>query len=333
VFVGGADHGAAGSVVNSSATGLAIRHATCNTDRMHALPPETLHLPFEPGPYRMAMGLVTLPEAAWFELDDRYQPELRERRRLLVQHHAAVFAALPVSDAARAEALHDIAGNLTTHHPDWFARDGNMLRNRLTGEDWDLASPPCDPLELAGRLVQDDLCIVQQDDAVPVLTAAVLCFPSRWRLAEKIGRPLAAVHAPVPFYAERLARPVDRFMRHGKPGHIAARLNWSVLDDATLFQPGGKWREAHNPAVTAANAGATLFLRVERQTLRRLPRTDAVLFGIRVHVYPLACAIAAAETAARLADAVRALPEATMRYKSLLPIRDALLAWLDERAG
>jgi hypothetical protein len=312
---------------------MAIRPPTCKTDPMRELPPETLHLPFEPGPYRMAMGLVVLPEAAWFELDERYRPELRERRRLLEQQHADVFAALPVSDAARAEALHSIAENLATHHPDWFARDGNGLRNQLTGEDWNLASPPCDPLELAGRLVQEDLCLVQQDDAAPVLTAAVLCFPSRWRLAEKLGHPLAAVHARVPFYAERLARPVDRFMRHVKPGHIAARLNWSVLDDATLFQAGGKWREVHNPAVTAANAGETLFLRVERQTLRRLPRSDAVLFGIRVHVYPLASAIASPSTAARLAEAVRALPEATMRYKSLLPIRGALLGWLDARAG
>jgi hypothetical protein len=300
---------------------------------MAKLPPETLYLPFEPGPYRMAMGLLTLPEAAWFEMDDRYQPELRERRRLLTEQHADVFAALPVSDAARAEALEDIAQNLTTHHPDWFARDRDTLRNRLTGEDWDLASPPCDRLELAGRLVQEDLCVVQLDNATPVLTAAVLCFPSRWRLAEKLGRPLAAVHGPVPHYAERLARPVDRFMRHVKPGHIAARLNWSVMDDATLFQPGGKWREAHNQAVTAANAGETLFLRVERQTLRRLSRSDAVLFGIRVHVYPLAAAIADPVSAGLLAEAVRALPEATKRYKSLLPIGDALLGWLDARAG
>ena len=310
---------------------MAIRHATCDTDPMRPLPPERIHLPFETGPYRMAMGLVTLPEAAWFELDDRYQSELLERRRLLQHHHADVFAALPVSDAARAEAQHDIAENLTSHHPDWFIRDGNTLHNALTGEAWDLASPPCDPLELAGRLVQDDLCIVQLDDAVPMLTAAVLCFPSRWRLAEKLGRPLAAVHGPVPFYAERLARPVDRFMHHVKPGHIAARLNWSVLDDATLFQPGGKWREAHNPAVTAENAGEALFLRVERQTLRRLPRSGAVLFGIRVHVYPLAVAIASSATAARLAEAVRALPEQTLHYKSLLPIHDALLGWLDAR--
>jgi len=288
-----------------------------------------LHLPFEAGPYRMAMGLMTLPDSEWFELDQRYVPEMLERRRLLATHHAEVFAALARSDAARAEALARIAANLQTHKPDWFTQHGSVLRNRLTDEEWNLASPARDPLEIAGRLVQEDLCLIQHDDSGPVLTAAVLCFPSRWRLAEKIGRPLTEVHGPVPFYAERLARPVDRFMTHVKPGHIAARLNWSVLDDATLFQPTGKWREEHNRVVTAANAGDTLFLRVERQTLRRLPQTGAILFGIRVHVYPLGTAITEPATAVRLADAVRALPEETARYKSFLPIRTALLGWLD----
>jgi dimethylamine monooxygenase subunit A len=296
------------------------------------LPAERIYLPFETGPYRMAMGLFSVPEQEWFELDQRYASEMSARRRLLATHHADVFAALPQSDHARAETLAEMVGSLTAHRPQWFAQDRSLLHNRLASETWDRSSLPCDPLELAGRLVQEDLCVVQSTDAGPVLTAAVLCFPSRWRLAEKIGRPLAEVHGPVPLYSERLARPVDGFMRHLKPGHIAGRLNWSVLDDATLFQPSGKWRAEHNRTVTVDNAGETLFLRVERQTLRRLPRTSAILFGIRVHVYRLGVAIKTPAAAAGLAEAIRALPESTSLYKSVPPIRAALLDWLDRRA-
>lgn len=303
------------------------------TQAIPDLPPQAIHLPFEAGPDRMAMGLVSVPAAAWFELDQRYHAEMAERRHLLRHQHPAVFAALPAAADACAETLEAVVDNLTQHHPGWFRRDGSRLHNRLSGESWDLASLACDPLELAGRLVQDDLCVIQPDDAAgPLLAAAVLCFPSRWRLDEKIGRPLAAVHAPVPHYADRLARPVDRFMRQIKPGHIAARLNWSVLDDPALFQPAGKWRQGLNPGVTEANAGDTLFLRVERQTLRRLPRSGAVLFGIHVHVYPLTVAITTPALAAGLAAAVRALPDTTAHYKSLPPIRAALLGWLDARA-
>lgn len=297
------------------------------------LPPENVYLPFEPGPYRLAMGLTSVPDAAWFELDEHYPAQMQERTRLLLHRHDEVFAAQPVSNAARSETLDQVIANLVNYHPAWFTCTGDALHCRLTGETWNRAQPPCDPLEVAGRLVQEDLCIVQQIDGIPVLTAAVLCFPSRWSLAEKLGRPLAEVHAPVPLYAERLAQPVDRFMQHVKEGHIAVRLNWSVLDESSLFQPTGKWRDAHNPGVTADNAGTTLFLRVERQTLRRLPRSDAVLFGIRVHVYPLAAVIGTRACATRLAAAVRVLPDATQRYKSLLPIRAALLGWLDARAA
>ena len=300
---------------------------------MSKLPPETVHISFEPGPWRLAMGLITLPDSAWFELDDRYSEEMAERRRLLATQRDAVFAALPQSDAASRETLAAISAHLTTHHRAWFERHGDCLHNRLTGETWDLAQPVHHPLELAGRLVQEDLCLIQMDDAGPRLTAAVLCFPTRWILAEKLGKPLAEVHGRVPFYADRLARPVDRFVQHVKPGHVAARLNWSVIDNPALFQPSGKWRRSHNQTVTAANAGETLYLRVERQTLRRLPDSGAVLFGIRVHSYALARAIATPALAAQLADAVRALPEATAHYKSILSIRDALLGWLDARAG
>ncbi|MGE0419023.1 MAG: DUF3445 domain-containing protein [Acetobacteraceae bacterium] len=299
---------------------------------MLPLPPETVHLPFEPGPYRMAMGLTTAAEPDWFEFDALYLTEMRERHRLLAAQRAEVFAALPCSAAARHETLQMMADHLPLHRPSWFARDGANLVNQLTGETWNLAKPSRDPLEIAGLLVQEDLCIIQVQDSVPHFTAAVLCFPSRWRLGEKIGRPLADVHGPVPIYPDRLSRPVDRFMRHIRAGHIATRLNWSILDDPTLFQPTGKWRDGDNARVTAANAGETLYLRVERQTLRRLPVSDAVLFGIRVHSYPLGRVVASPALAGRLAEAVRALPSDIVHYKSLRPIRDALLGWLDAHA-
>ena len=84
-----------------------------------------------------------------------------------------------------------------------------------------------------------------------------------------------------------------------------------------MFQPGGKWRQQTDTAITPDNAGERLYLRVERQTLRRLPQSGAILFGIRVHSYQMARAITTRADAVRLAEAVRALPEATVHYKSL----------------
>jgi hypothetical protein len=293
------------------------------------LPDETLHLPFESGPFRMAMGLVACPIDEWLEIDARYHDEMAERRDLLATRHTEVFAACPGSELAREEVLDLLTAHLPRRYPAWFQRDGNLLHNALTGERWDVVTPAHDKLELAGRLVQEDWCLVRPAPEGPILEAAVLCAPSRWRLAEKIGRPLLAVHEPVPQYAERLGAPVDRFMRHLKPGRVAMRQNWSVVDSPELFQPGGKHRRAADASITQANAGTRLFLRTERQTFRLLERSFSVLFGIRVHSHALARVAEVPGAAARLAAAVRALPPALGAYKSLPVFGEALLAYLD----
>lgn len=302
--------------------------------RDYSLAQETIHLPFDDGPHRMAMGLVARDPDDLIELDDRYVLEMAERRRLLDTQRDDVFAAIPGSDAASAEALSVLGELLPRRFPLHFSRSGDHLQNHLTGESWDLSRPSRDPLETAGRLVQEDLCLIrlQSEDPTPILAAAVLCFPSRWRLDEKIGRPLADIHGSVPLYAERLARPVDRFMSALRPGKLALRMNWSIMDDTSLFQPHGKWRRDRNESVTAENAGETLVLRVERQTLSLLPLSAHVLFGIRVHVYPLTLICRRPEIAHRLSGAVRELPESLAAYKSLPAIREPLLAYLDRRA-
>ena len=296
------------------------------------LPPQTVHLPFEGGPYRMAMGLIAQDPADLLEIDAHYPAELAERRHLLATHRDAVFASVPGSEPACAEVLERLAAFLPERYPDWFRRNGDTLHNRLTGETWNLADPPLHPLELAGRLVQEDLCLVRPDAEGPVLIAAVLCFPSRWRLHEKIGRPLADVHAPVPLYGERLARPVDRFMGQLRPGKLVQRLNWSLLDDPALFQPVRKSDVRSNAAFTFDNVAGRVFLRVERQTLSALPNSGTVLFGIHVHVYPVERVAVRPEIAARLAEAIRALPDPIRRYKNLAGYEAVLLDWLDARS-
>lgn len=50
-------------------------------------------------------------------------------------------------------------------------------------------------------------------------------------------------------------------------------------------------------------------MRVERQTLRRLPRTGAIVFGIRTYLTPLEDLASEPEVPGRLASAIRSWPE------------------------
>lgn len=197
----------------------------------------------------LRMGLSRVAEGDWLQAD----PDLAARAAAFDTHPDAVIVT-PVAEAAGHEvaAMLGVAGGL----------------------------------EEAARACWEDLCIVQQVDGEPMLTAGAVAFPTDWRLQEKIGLPLAAVHAPIHGYAEQLSAGVDHFIATLQPGAIFGRANWFVVaDPAWRYLPDDPAvRFAH---VTAENAGDTLFVRCERQTLRRLPETGAVLFTIGVAVAPL----------------------------------------------
>lgn len=264
----------------------------------------------------MAMGLMSLDPVRWLMVDATCPALLAERRDLLATRHDAVTAFLPGSHAAQSEVLALVADHLPRHFPQANARDGRHLTCHLTGEVWDLALPGDNPLELAGRLVAEDLCLLLPGpDGAPILAAGVLCFPNRWRLHEKVGRPMAGIHGPVAQYAQRLGRPVDRFLETLTPDRPVWRMNWGLNDDPALFQPDEVAHDPADQAITGDNAGRRLTLRIERQTLRRLPETGAILFTIRT--YQRALADLDAAQAADFAQVLRTVPDDVARYKGL----------------
>jgi hypothetical protein len=284
---------------------------------------------FGGGRYRLAMGLTPLSEADWLVPHASLQEILAEKRKLLATRHDLVFRALPEASAASGELLRLLARHLARHFPSLYRFDSeHCLFNAAGRETWNIDVPPLHPLDVAGRLVAEDLCLLQASDAGYRLIGASLCFPNRWLLEEKIGQPLDFIHAPVPGFAPALERPIKHFFAALKPDRILARVNWGLADDPTLFQPVGREADA---AITAANAGSALYLRVERQTLRRLAQSGAVLFTIRTEITPLDQVIATPDDAVDLAGAIRDMSPAMLRYKHLTAVAPALLAWLDVR--
>lgn len=278
---------------------------------------------FEAAPDPLVMGLRPIARDETLIPDDQYAAQMPQRLHLLDTRRDEVFAARPAADDAAAEVLHWLGDRLPRLCPEQFGPLPAGLRNRVTGEAVPLGPDPAHPLLRAGRLVQDDLLLLTPSGS---LEAAVLCFPSRWRLADKIGRPLTAIHAPVPGYATVLAARVDRLFTSLVHGRAVLRHNWSVLDDPALFQPA-----AGHGRRFAGDPGRDLVLRTERQTLTRL-RTH-LLFTIRVRVAPLASAVPDPAAAAALAAAVRGLPPCLAAYKGLSGIAGPLLQWLDARAA
>jgi dimethylamine monooxygenase subunit A len=304
------------------------------------MPQATMLLPFLDGPRQLAMGLNALEPGDWLWPDDdpaRYAAEIAQREDLIGTRLEDVHAVLPGAEAAARETLGLVAAWFAEHRPARFAREeeeeeGSPALLDLAGGRRVALDDPL-PLRAAGRLAQEDLCLLAPGpDGAYVLVAAILCFPAHWRLREKLGRPMLAIHAPVPGFAERLGATTARFFAGLDPARPVWRANWSLAERPDLFAPEG--RAGPPPDLSAGDAGERLWLRVERQTLRRLPASGAVLFTIRTLVRTVAEAVAGEpEAAAALAARLRGMDPALAAYKGVPRVAPALLAWLDRRAG
>jgi hypothetical protein len=232
--------------------------------------------------YKLKLGLRARSEAEWLPSDDIFgnvltrAEQIALKARLLAKHHQDVFSAMPNTMTAGDEVLAMVRQHLKTYHNACMATSDSGVH----------------PLDMAARLIPEDLLLLAPFQDVAVndtdatkwhLVAASLCFPAHWVLAEKMGKPLAAIHDPVPHYDERLAAPVDRFFNKMTVGPISSRMNWSLQIGKDLFTP----HRAARKAVSGDIDNDELCLRLENQTLRKLPQTGLVLFTIRTHIEPV----------------------------------------------
>jgi dimethylamine monooxygenase subunit A len=239
--------------------------------------------------FKLKLGLRARSEAEWLPSNDPFgnqaarAEQIALKTQLLAKHHQDVFSAMLNTNAAGDEVLAMVCQYLAAYHHD-HAHDDCPHDDNIAPSDAGLH-----PLDRAARLVPEDLLLLAPfaksapDDSNAVkwhLVAASLCFPAHWVLAEKMGKPLATIHDPVPHYDERLAGPVDQFFNKMTVGPISARMNWSLQIGTDLFTP----HRAQRQAAAGDLDNHQLCLRLENQTLRKLPQTGFVLFTIRTHI-------------------------------------------------
>ncbi|NBP50136.1 MAG: DUF3445 domain-containing protein [Actinobacteria bacterium] len=256
------------------------------------------------GEFRHRVGVRPLDLAEWLPVDEETEPTIAMKRALLAERRDEVVACASGGEAAAEEAAGLVA--------DW--RGASLERNGI------------DALVEAALLVADDLTVlgpVDGDGGAPRFVAGVVCAPSRWSLRSKMGRTMLETHGPVPRYAEHIGAAVDTLLRRLSADRPVWRSNWTLVDHPALFQP-------EVPDGPLVDDPSQLWVRMERETLRRLPRTGGILFTIRGFQQPLPEYVARGRGHARIVrDLVARLPDDVARYKSVLPHRAAVSAWLD----
>ncbi len=268
---------------------------------------------------RDAPGAQPLDPADWLSRDAVFEGQMAYRDWLIAERGETVLALDPAGRAAAEELLDTVLGALGPGY-----RIGDQV---LRPDGISVSVDRADPFATIGRLVQEDMLILDRDpgEMEHRLTGGVLCFPSRWNLAQKIGRGLLGIHAPVSFYPDSLARRVQRFFDAIRPGRPLWRANWLFYTDPELHVP-----TREHEKFDKGWDGQRLWLRSERQTLLRLPVSGAVAFTIKTDISP-ADTLTREEVAGALA-AVDALPPAELDYKGGAPMRARLAALLEQAA-
>ena len=229
-------------------------------------------LPADMAGRRTLPGIAPLDPAAWLRVDEAFAAQMAERARLLETRREDVLAVTEGAGPAVDELLQFVL--------DWLAEHGAgydiSAKEARRPDGVTVAIDRADPMGTLGHLVQEDLCVMERRGAEHVLSAAVLCFPASWRLSEKIGCPLTAIHVPVPEYDDGIARRVQRLFDGVQPGRPLWRFNLLGYADPALHQPRAR--------VTPGETADLPYLRSERQCVLRLPETRACVFSIHTWV-------------------------------------------------
>ena len=252
------------------------------------------HAPYLDGA-DFGIGLRPIEPSAWFEGGEAAEAAERRKAALLEATPGRVWAEREGSRPAQVEA----AGLV-------FAALGR--------------EPPVDdrpPLLAASLGVADDLCLMERREGAWTLTALSLSAGTFFTAEEVVGKSLDALHAPVPGFGDRLLARVVRIFDSVAPGVLLERRNWTVLNSADLHLPDAARVRADIAAIAHEQAAEHLFLRVERQTIRRLPRSGAVLFTIRVWTQSLAELVQDPDRLSGFAQAWRGAAAPFRAYKRL----------------
>jgi hypothetical protein len=217
-------------------------------------------------------GVLPIVGDDWLRVDDAFAGQMEERDRLIALNSGGVHALLTAGQPAAEELFERIVKDLA-QNSDYVVNSEDILRPDGIRVPIDRANP----LLTLGRLVQEDLCLLESDGTEHVLTGAILCFPASWTLAQKIGRPMTAIHAPVEPYSDDIAKRVQRLFDAIRPEQPLWRANALVYDDPMLHQ--SRLEGQRRPAPLTRD-----YLRSERQCLLRLPETRAVVFSIHTYL-------------------------------------------------
>ncbi len=223
-------------------------------------------------------GVQPMAQGDFLRKDEAFAGQMALRDSLIAEKQDTVHGLLDSAQAAAGE-LYDTVLAKLSHDPAYQIGPDSVLRPDGERVNLDRSKP----LLTLGRLVQEDLCILQAKDGEHHLTGAILCFPASWTLAQKLGRAMTSIHRPVTSYTHDMAARVQRMMEVIRVDQGLWRMNFLTYESPDLHHP--RLEEAPRDRRKTIEKP---YVRCERQCFVRLPKTGAVVFTIHTYLMPIA---------------------------------------------
>ncbi|KAG6843960.1 hypothetical protein H0H87_011382 [Tephrocybe sp. NHM501043] len=300
--------------------------------------------PFRTGEYHVTMGIRSMPWDAWIELDNEFEKYYRIREHRIRTRGETVIKVLPETPGvvgsgadAAIETVHEIAEYLSRRFPATFSIERHSLDKTVLHQGWD-GLPPVKSVKIRPLGVSYELPLDVDGDANAAVRAleiaSLLLEPSdkeKLQLSMERFFQRLSVDKPVSrnnYFFQVVKTPASNGVEDIDPEELAwAESSHGPEDDFLGAHPAV---QPTRPTPTPSNVR----LRSERQTLRRLPRTGAILFGIRTYLTPLERLAEEPGVARRLAGALRGWGDDIGEYKGKNGGGwwDVVLDYLDKKA-
>ena len=213
-----------------------------------------------------------------------------------------------------------------------------MVRSLITGQTLDLDDDSTEPLLQLSYLIEEDFMLLDELGGTPRITAASNAYSTSGRLVASVGHDVAWAHEPVPQLTQKLGGRINQVLGSIHPNNPCERFNWQLTPMATVFFPHDDPHAANAAAMHAvvetlrhdpSRAGELLWIRVERQTLSRLPESNAVAFSLHTYSDPLSCVQSDMEGVRAILALLKNYSEERWKYSEMDIVREPLMTWLE----
>lgn len=297
--------------------------------------------PFRYGPkYFVTLGLRSMKWDEWIELDNHYLKYHADKKKRIEERAEKCCSTAPEAMDGAIELLEELCAYLPERYPTMFQKTPTGITNTVTNETFNITQRPLpeDPMATAARLVQDDLALMfERPDGEYYLLAGAILLAGFWRLSDKFGMRLSEIHTSgdVPQFREKLEKGMMNFFRRLKPEEPVLRNNYFIqVDDSLAWSHSIGPEDAETVSWNTAEKNKAIdnhFFRSERQSLRRLPKSGAVVFTIRTYFEPITEIVKEPYVPGRLASAIRSWGDDVSRYKGKEKYEEVLLEYLDQK--